>query len=147
VYRSFFVRIRDGQFDLTTWGDLRSLLAVITRRKCINHAARYRGQGRNLAREVALERGSPDLSEVPQPLDQAPTPIEGAILAETVETLLAGLETTDRTIVECALQGDTCAEISARVGLSERTVRRVLERIKRRLVRMRDDERHQDHED
>ncbi len=34
VFRSFFTRQADGQFELATWNDLWSLLATITLRKC-----------------------------------------------------------------------------------------------------------------
>src|SRR4051812_35389205 len=36
VFRSFFRRERDGQFDLGNWDGLWGLLSVITLRKCAN---------------------------------------------------------------------------------------------------------------
>jgi RNA polymerase sigma-70 factor (ECF subfamily) len=141
AYRSLFVRLRDGQLDFSNWGQLWALLTVITRRKCIKRARHYGGQGRDVAREVPLGPGNPhDGTEGLQAIDDAPTPLHGAILADTVETILRGLDSVDRASVEYALQGYSTSEISGLVGLSERSVRRVLERVKRRLVRMREDE-------
>src|SRR4051794_22331363 len=42
VYRSFFRRAADGQFACDTWGDLWSLLTVITVRKCRDRADYFR---------------------------------------------------------------------------------------------------------
>jgi len=69
-----------------------------------------------------------------------PTPSEAAILTETLERLMAGLEGDERDIVTLQLQGYTIPEISTRVRRSERTVCRVLERVRRRLRRQRAEE-------
>ena len=63
----------------------------------------------------------------------AAAPVEAAMLAETVERLLNMLEGRNREILTLTLQGDTPAEISARLRCTERTVYRVLERAKQWL--------------
>ncbi len=129
--KSFFVRHRGGAFDLEGWDGLWALLTVITLRKCGLKAEHFRAARRDVGREA-----------VPLPEDEAaswqaiardPSPSEAAMLAETVERLLAGLEAPDRRIAELALQGYKVAEISPLVGLAERTVYRKLERLKGRL--------------
>jgi RNA polymerase sigma-70 factor (ECF subfamily) len=136
TYRSFFMRAEAGQFDVATWDELWGLLAVITMRKCTNRA-RYFGAGRRDARaEVDPGPGAEDAGALILAIDREPTPSEAAILAETVEELLSGLDPDDRMIVELSLQGYTTPEIGARLGFAERTVRRVRDRLKRRLQRL-----------
>jgi DNA-directed RNA polymerase specialized sigma24 family protein len=59
------------------------------------------------------------------------------MLAEAAEGLLRGLEEPERTIVTLGFQGYTAGEISTRLERPERTVYRVLHRVKERLRRMR----------
>ena len=68
-------------------------------------------------------------------IGREPTPDEAAMLNETVEHLLDGLSPPERAIVELSLQGYTTGEIADRLRRSQRTVRRVRERVKNRLER------------
>jgi RNA polymerase sigma-70 factor (ECF subfamily) len=71
-------------------------------------------------------------------LDREPRPDEAAVLAETVEALFRATDDPDeRAILELSLQGYTAAEISERLGRAERSVRRLRERLRARLERMR----------
>ena len=56
------------------------------------------------------------------------------MLTETIERLMRSLEGRHREILALSLQGHPPAEISARLGCTERTVYRVLERVKEWLV-------------
>jgi len=62
-----------------------------------------------------------------------PSPEEAALLSELVEHLLRDLGEREGAILSLALQGHSAAEISEQLARPERTVYRVLERIKRRL--------------
>ena len=73
----------------------------------------------------ALTRQARELSD--------PAPEEAAMLTETVERLLEGLNERERQIVTLALQGAAVAEIAAEVGRTRRTVQRVLARVKEQL--------------
>jgi RNA polymerase sigma-70 factor, ECF subfamily len=141
VYRSFFARHRAGQFDLVSWRSLWGLLTVITVRKCLGRVRHYLAQRRNLAGESGVAYwvdATDDLESLA--IDREPTPLEAAILVDTVEQMMRGLEPDDRAIIELSLQGYTVREIGERLGRSERTVRRVRERIEKRLHRMQADE-------
>jgi DNA-directed RNA polymerase specialized sigma24 family protein len=59
------------------------------------------------------------------------------MLTETVERLLAELAGRDRAIVTLALQGYSAVEICEQLGRPERTVYRVLGRVRKRLEQMR----------
>jgi RNA polymerase sigma factor (sigma-70 family) len=136
AYRSFFVRHAEGRLEVTSWNDLWSLLTVITTRKCANQTAHFRAQRRDVAVELSL-RPQADAGDVlAHALDRDPTASEAATLVETVELLMRGLDPDDRVVIELSLQGYSVQEISEKVGRAERTVRRLRERVKERLMRM-----------
>ena len=145
AYKSFFAGQGQGHFVLTDWDSLWGLLAVITLRKCYRRRDYLRAEQRDAAREVSLSpwsragaRGTGSWWDL---MDREPTPVEAAMLTETVEQLLGGLERPEREIVELSLQGYTAPEIASRLGRSRRTVRRVRERVKDELIRLQHEER------
>jgi RNA polymerase sigma-70 factor (ECF subfamily) len=135
VYKSFFFRYGAGNLRVVNWNSLWGLLTLITVRKCAERSSYHRAECRDAAREVSPPRGV----EAPwlEPLGREPTPLEAAVLKETVEQLLAGLDEEDRPILEMSLQGYTTREISERLGRAERTVRLLREGVRHRLERMR----------
>ena len=136
VYQSFFLRHTQGQFELAGWDDLWSLLTVLTLRKCSRWARYFHTAGRDVGRETSLEV-LPDASDPDQGLFAAePTPEEAAMLTENLEQLFRGLEGRDRAIVGLSLQGYSVREIGARLGRPQRTVFRILERAKQRMLRL-----------
>jgi RNA polymerase sigma-70 factor (ECF subfamily) len=134
VYKSFFVRYGDGNLKVVNWNSLWGLLTLITIRKCAERAAYHRAECRDAAREVSPPRGD-EAAPWLEPFGREPTPLEAAVLSETVEQLLAELAEDERQIVELSLQGCTTQEISQQLGQPERTVRRVRERVRHRLER------------
>lgn len=68
-------------------------------------------------------------------LDREPEPDAAILLAETVERLLRDLDADERPILELSLQGHSATEISEQLGRVERSVRRLRERIRKRLER------------
>lgn len=136
AFRSFFVRLADGQFDLNDWGSLWSLLTIITLRKCGYRVRHFRAARRDVRREAAPAGDQEDPVAAWQPVAREPTPVEAAMLAETVEELFRGLDEPHRCILELGLQGHSAAAISKQTEIAERTVYRVLERVKRKLERL-----------
>ncbi|HEV8066787.1 MAG TPA: sigma-70 family RNA polymerase sigma factor [Planctomycetaceae bacterium] len=126
VYRTFFRRAREGQFQLDHWGSLWGLLARITVRKC----ARIAGNQKNRPRQISLSTGTESASFDPglnwEAIARDPSPAETAALDDTLDALLNPLRDSHRKIVLLTLEGYTQEEIGNRVGCSERTVRRVL---------------------
>jgi RNA polymerase sigma-70 factor (ECF subfamily) len=140
VYKSFFIRFAEGQFDLKSWDSLWSLLTVLTVRKCGQRIDYFHAARRDVRGEVPLSPSPAGLSDhatrTPwEAIAREPTPAEAAILTELVEQVQRGLEPRHRAIVSLALQGHGPAEVSAQLGCSERTVRRVLERVREWLLR------------
>ena len=136
VYKSFFVRYGEGgNLDIVNWNSLWGLLTLITVRKCAERAAYHRAECRDAGREVSPPRQEEAAAWL-EPLGREPTPLEAAVLSETVEQLLAGLDEQERPVLELSLQGYTTREISDRLGRAERTVRLLREGLRHRLERM-----------
>ena len=129
VFRSFFVRQADGQFQLSGWDSLWSLLTRITIWKCGRVASLYDTGKRKSELEIPLD-GSPAWEMI----DREPNPREVACLTETLETLMDSLCTdVEREMVVLALQGYTRDEIGEKVGRTTRMVYRVLRRVREHL--------------
>ena len=132
VYKSFLLRhgaeMLEGEDEDGLW----ALLTRITLRKCADRARYHRAECRDAARE-APPSADEDVA------GREPTPDEAAALTETVERLLRGLDGDERAILELSLQGYSTQEISERLGRAERSVRRVRERARALLERMRDE--------
>jgi RNA polymerase sigma-70 factor, ECF subfamily len=133
VFKSFFHRHAEGQFNLTDWDGLWALLTIITLRKSGHKVKQFLAACRDMRREVQQTPLDDDSSLEWQAVAREPTPAEAAVLTDTVELLLSGFDAEDQQIVERCLQGCKAPEISVALGLSERSVYRVLERAKKRL--------------
>jgi RNA polymerase sigma-70 factor (ECF subfamily) len=135
AYKSFFVRQRDGDLDIGSWDGLWGLLTVITVRKCADKAEHFRAGKRDMAREANQPSdSSPALWQLA--VDREPSPDEAMSLAEAVEDLFRAIDDPDeRAILELSLQGFSATEISQKLGRAERSVRRLRERIRKRLQR------------
>lgn len=136
IYKSFFLRHGAGQLEVHNWGNLWSLLTVLTLHKCLDRVDYHRAERRDVQREAAAQPGAAGSERWWQTVAREPTPEEAAVLAETVQQLLRDLEADERPVLEMSLQGYTTAEISARLELAERSVRRLRERARKRLERM-----------
>ena len=135
AYKSFFHRYGDGSLEVVNWNSLWGLLTLITVRKCVERAAYHRAECRDAAREAFPPTGE-EAAPWLEPLSREPTPLEAAVLSETVDQLLAGLDQDERPILELSLQGCTTREISEQLGRAERTVRLLREGVRHRLERM-----------
>jgi RNA polymerase sigma-70 factor (ECF subfamily) len=139
VFRSFFRRNATGEFAPDSWDSLWSLLTAITLHKCGHQIDYFRAGCRDVAREAgAAANSSPACWEA---LAREPTPAEAVLLTETIEQLIASFaDTRERRMVELALQGEDAAEIAPLVHCSQRTVQRILSRVRKRLQRLCDSE-------
>ena len=138
VYRSFFRRQAEGHYDLANWDGLWGMLTLITLRKCGHNAKHFHAGRRDVRREASNLPNNHGLESELAFVAHDPTPSHAAQLAETVEQLMRGLDRREREIVALSLQGCDVAEISSQVGRTERTVQRVLKRLREHLEQMRD---------
>jgi RNA polymerase sigma-70 factor (ECF subfamily) len=135
VLRSFFLRQAGGQYNLANWDSLWSMLVVITLRKCIRKIKYTRAGIRDVRREVP----APEVEEGTiawEAMSDDPTPEAAVTLAETVEEIMARLDDRERQMLTLTLQGYSPQEISPQVGRTERTVHRLLAKVRSRLERM-----------
>jgi RNA polymerase sigma-70 factor (ECF subfamily) len=136
AYKSFFLRHGAGKVEVQDWGKLWGLLTVITLRKCLDRVEYHRAERRDVKREAAAQPGTEGTQPWWEAVAREPTPEEAAVLAETVEQLIRGLEEHERPLLEMSLQGYTTPEICQQLGLAERSVRRLRERIRKQLERL-----------
>ncbi|HEV8001858.1 MAG TPA: sigma-70 family RNA polymerase sigma factor [Planctomycetaceae bacterium] len=136
VYRTFFRRVRQGEFQLDHWGCLWGLLTRITVRKC----ARAGGRGKNRPHQVSAMTdadSSADESTLDwEALAREPSPAEAAAFNDTLDILMKPLRESHREIVVLILRGHTQEEIGRQLGCSERTVRRVLVQVQANLQKL-----------
>lgn len=135
VFRSFFRRQEDGQFDIADEDSVWRILALITVRKCADRVEYFRAACRDVRREMGPAASDPACDSWAGVTDD-PTPSEAAVVTELLDDLMVGLEADDRDVLTLQLQGYTIPEISKQVRRSERTVSRILERVRRRLRRL-----------
>jgi RNA polymerase sigma-70 factor (ECF subfamily) len=130
AYRSFFGHVQEGRFAIERGGDLWKLLVVVTLHK-LQHQVRH-----NSAEKRDVVREQRDRTEDERFVDliaQEPSPIEAVALADQLEEVMRRLDPLHRQMLELRLQGHDWAEIAAATQRTQRTVRRVLERIKLEL--------------
>ncbi len=132
VFKSFFVRVGDGQFEFSESGDLWSLLARITTNKLNRKIEHHTAAKRQVDKEQAANKD--DLGGAAyEAISREPSPEDVLILEEEIEGLTGDMNAQQRQIVELRLQGYLLEEIAEEVMRSERTVRRILDRVKNRL--------------
>jgi len=132
AYASFFRGLREERLVILRSGDVWRLLVAITLNKLRRQVAHHQAAKRTVRVEAAGSLASRGLAEAGSAAD-TPTPDEVAGLVDEMERLLATLDPLQTQMLELRLQGYTCAEISAETGRCERTVRRLLERVRDEL--------------
>ncbi len=135
--RSFFRRLRRGDFDLAGRDDLWALLVTIILNKARNAADRHFAKIRDVRRVQTLrppDRSWPDAPHEACTLEAAdPTPAEAAALNEALEERLRTLPERDlRRVAVMKLEGYTNQEIAQSLKRSMRGVERKLGIIRRR---------------
>jgi RNA polymerase sigma factor (sigma-70 family) len=135
--RSFFNRLRRGDFDLGDRDALWALLVTITLNKVCNAADHHFAAKRDIRRKQPLPSSDQSRSDAPhEPLAlevAEPTPAEAAALNEVLERRLQDLPEPDlRQVAVMKLEGYTNHEIAEAMKCSERSVERKLNLIRRR---------------
>src|SRR5262249_11893115 len=92
VYKSFFLRYGEGMLAAEGGDGLWGLLTCITVRKCADRVRYHRAACRDVNREAPGALGADDVEPWRDAIGREPTPEEAAVLAETVQGLLSGLD-------------------------------------------------------
>lgn len=133
AYRSFFVRMQNGEYDLGNGASLWKLLLTITLNKARSQGRFHRAQKRDIGRDWSSGGSTSGPSFEDLARCNAPGPADAAIFIEEVATFLGSLSPEYRPIVELRLQGLSSVEIAKETHRSDRTVRRILDRVRNRL--------------
>jgi RNA polymerase sigma-70 factor (ECF subfamily) len=132
AFRSFFHHARRGDYEFHESGDLWRLLVVVTlnklRRKVEHHSAAKRGIGRESDVPMAGDEGRPF-----EPVGRIALPEAELEISEELDHVMRDFDAEQRRMVELRLQGYQLEEIAADVNRSERTVRRIMEKLRERL--------------
>ena len=127
VFRTFFVRAKEGQFTIRADDDLCKLLFRLTMIKTIRQVRHHKAAKRALGQEV---EPNPDAPAEVQPIDREPDPQAVNAFLDQLEHCLRQLRPQEREILEMRMQGFGTAEIAKKLGTYERKVFRMLERIR-----------------
>ena len=133
AYRSFFADARAGRYDLQRGGDLWRLLVAITLHKLQDQVAHHTAEKRTIESEQSFGNEDSLFYLQGHVLSREPSPLEAVALVDEMEQLMRGLDPAQRRMLEMRLQGYNLDEIAADAHCSERTVIRVLQRIKGQL--------------
>jgi RNA polymerase sigma-70 factor (ECF subfamily) len=128
VWGSFFYKIRTGPNDLHEEQNLITFLAWAARNKVIDEYRRAATQRQDINREEPLEiKRDKEVC-----LATGDTPSQLAQAHETFDRLRDLLPQDQRVVLELKAAGYSCREIGDRIGMSERTVQRVLQDLRGR---------------
>jgi RNA polymerase sigma-70 factor (ECF subfamily) len=132
TYRSLFVRMKQGEYDLGSGRDLWKLLVTITLNKVRRKAKFHRTARRDMNMDQSVAAGVA-VSFAEQTRDGGPTPEAAALLVDELQSVLRKVKPRDRQIVELRMQGCSTADIAQEAGRSERSVRRILQHLGEQL--------------
>jgi RNA polymerase sigma-70 factor, ECF subfamily len=128
VFRTFFRRVAEGNYDVPDGDEIWKLLLVIALNK-IRDAFRHHKAAKRDVRRTS----SGEMNEAA--IQNAAGKDEGAlaVLRMVVDEALEGLPESHRRMIELRIEGHEVAEISRDVGRSKRSVERVLQDFRRRM--------------
>jgi RNA polymerase sigma-70 factor (ECF subfamily) len=135
AFRSFFVGTRDGRLLLRQSGDLWRLLVAISLNKLYRRVELHTAAKRSVAREEFSGIDEAWFQIFQKRLAGGNVADDALALAEEIEHLVVGLDPIEQRMFELRLEGYTLDEIAQDTNRSQRTVRRVMDRIKHEIGR------------
>ena len=132
VFGSFFHGAKEGRYAFETEDDFWKLLLTIALNKVRNTVRHHQAQMRDFAKEAFstdAEGAEAILANLRRPQRIAR---QYASFLESLDELLDRLEPAEQKLLRYQLEGYTQKEIAAKMNLNDRTIRRMLERIRNR---------------
>jgi RNA polymerase sigma-70 factor (ECF subfamily) len=127
AFRTFFVHLKNDEFEFAEADDLFKLLVRLTVRKTLRKIEHHTAAKRDPHAELAAAAdGSDPFARV---AGHAPTPDVEVALLDELEQFMAQLPPFERQVLELKIQGHSSTEIAEKLGTYDRKVRRVIERI------------------
>ncbi len=130
VWGSFFRRMRTSPTEFEDSRHLVAFLARAAKNKVIDEYRRAASRKHDMHREESLWGEGPRARELP---DGADSPSEVAQAHEALGRMRDLVPQEKRSILELKAEGLSSKDIGERLGISERTVQRVLEDLRRRM--------------
>jgi RNA polymerase sigma factor (sigma-70 family) len=130
VWGSFFRRMRTAPTEFEDSRHLVAFLARAAKNKVIDEYRRAASRKQDMHREEPLWGDGVRPRDVPDPTD---SPSEVAQAHEVLGRLRELMPEDRRSILEMKAEGLSSKDIGERLGISERTVQRVLEDLRRRM--------------
>jgi RNA polymerase sigma factor (sigma-70 family) len=130
VWGSFFRRMRTSPTEFEDSRHLVAFLARAAKNKVIDEYRRAASRKHDMHREESLWGEGPRARELP---DGADSPSEVAQAHEALGRMRELVPEEKRSILELKAEGLSSKDIGERLGISERTVQRVLEDLRRRM--------------
>ena len=131
AFRSFFTGAREGRYLLRHSGDVWPLLVGITLHKLQHRVTKNLAQKRSVAADAFLSSGLEGLKEQ---IVTPPTAEAVSAVADEIERIMSRLNAKEQRMFELRLEGYTLDEIATDTNRSQRTVRRVMDRVKAELA-------------
>lgn len=133
--RSFFSRIVDGRLSVSDGESLWGLLCAITLNKTRMKQRFHLAQRRAMNRETNIQHSDADgTPKVFEHASEAEGPEEAAIFADQLEQVMELLDPLEREILQLKLDNYTHNEIAEKIHRSDRTIRRMVQRIQEKLT-------------
>ena len=134
VWKSFFSDLNEKPRVFADAGHLRGFLAGVVRNKVHEqHRRLTRTEKYDLSRQEQLYTRRGDREIVRDVASTDPSPSETMQAADRLEQLTAGCSQRDIDVLTLRRHGLTNVEIAERIGMDERSVRRILEAFRSRL--------------
>ncbi len=128
VFRSFFGRVKAGKFHIEEQDDLGKLLVRITVHKTLRKVEFHQAAKRDPRMEaVQGDFASDDLVQV---LDREPSPEAVVAFVDQLDHFLSQLRPEERQILEMRFEGYSNGEITKKLGIYDRKIRRLIERVR-----------------
>jgi len=128
VFRTFFTRLKNDQFEFADDDDLSKLLVSITLHKTLRQIAYHRAARRDPGHEAP--QGELTQQDIMQVMTKEPTPVTVVTFIDQLDHFLGRLSQEEQQILTLRLQGYSTDEIATQINSYDRKVRRVLERVK-----------------
>jgi RNA polymerase sigma factor (sigma-70 family) len=132
AFGTVFRRISNGEFSFESDGDVWKLLVTVVLNK-LRHRVRYlNADRRDIRRELRAESDFDGV--LAAQLSQPPGISEAAEFAELVRDIFEFLPEQERMLLQLRMDGYGQQEIAERLDVTDRTVRRMWDRIRDRLT-------------
>jgi RNA polymerase sigma-70 factor (ECF subfamily) len=134
VFRSMFRRMRHGEFTFQDDADFWKLLVTVALNKLRNQVRNASAGKRDVQRETPLDATSEPNPFLLNRLSRGPSVEEAAQFREIMERICEQLTSVERELLQLRAEGYLQQEIAERLNLSERTIRRMNERLRERVL-------------